>query len=450
MTSSQPRFVKTGGDPRALAEYAALRQEMQKLTHPARPDVDWPHVSALSLTLFEKNGVELQSAVWYTLSRANTAGTAGITEGLAVLVALITRDWPTLWPQPAHSRIELLAGLSRRLQQFLRTQTITDADLTALSQAARLLSEAGDHLQRLELRQLSQIDPLLDRIRSAVVMLEHCDVSTSDAVAKLPEVVPIEKPALALASAEVSGWVYVPSAGAPAPDLRRLRRRAFISGVGARLLSVSLIAAIGYLVVQKTEQESPLQQALLASISPLPAPLSPEMMAELQANPPEWLNEAAWLEQTQQQLNRLQNVSPDWNLQLGNALVMQASLLWPDSDAVKTMSARWNKQLNAAAMPADKMQGWQQGMEQLNMLSQRLNGLDEKRGKYLTVSELKTAVYNMTQAFNGTVPLEEELRVLQQSDDDATQNQLTQAEMHLKQLIASYQEIVTSSKSRIQ
>ncbi|PLR19365.1 hypothetical protein PZBJ_20800 [Pantoea endophytica] len=448
MTSSQPRFVKTGGDPRALAEYAALRQEMQKLTHPARPDVDWPHVSALSLTLFEKNGVELQSAVWYTLSRANTAGTAGMTEGLAVLVALITREWPTLWPQPTRARIEMLAGLSRRLQQFLRTQTITEADLTALSQAARLLSEAGDHLQRLELRQLSQIDPLLDRICSAVVMLEHCDVSTSDAVAKLPEVVPIEKPALALASAEVSGWVYVPSAGAPAPDLRRLRRRAFISGVGATLLSVSLIAAIGYLVVQKTEQESPLQQALLASISPLPAPLSPEMMAELQANPPEWLNEAAWLEQTQQQLNRLQNVSPDWNLQLGNALVMQASLLWPDSDAVKTMSARWNKQLNAAAMPADKMQRWQQGMEQLNALSQRLNGLDEKRGKYLTVSELKTAVYNMTQAFNVTVPLEEELRVLQQSDDDATQNQLTQAEMHLKQLIASYQTIATSSKEQ--
>lgn len=446
MTSSHPRFVKTGGDPRAFAEYAALRQEMQKLTHPARPDVDWPHVSVLCLTLFEKNGVELQSVVWYTLSRANTAGTAGMTEGLAVLVALITRDWPTLWPQPAHSRIELLAGLSRRLQQFLRTQTITEADLTALSQAARLLSEVGDHLQRLELRQLSQIDPLLDRIRSAVVMLEHCDVSTSDAVAKLPEVVPIEKPALALASAEVSGWVYVPSPDAPAPDLRRLRRRAFISGVGATLLSVSLIAAISYLVVQKTEQESPLQQALLASISPLPAPLSPEMMAELQANPPEWLNEAAWLEQTQQQLNRLQNVSPDWNLQLGNTLVMQASLLWPDSDAVKTMSARWNKQLNAAAMPADKMQGWQQGMEQLNTLSQRLNGLDEKRGKYLTVSELKTAVYNMTQAFNETVPLEEELRVLLQSDDDATQNQLTQAEMHLKQLIASYQEIVTSSK----
>jgi type VI secretion system protein VasL len=446
MTSSHPRYVKTGGDPRAFAEYAALRHEMQKLTHPARPDVDWPQVAALCLTLFEKNGVELQSVVWYTLSRANTAGTAGMTEGLAVLVALITRDSPTLWPQPAHARIELLAGLSRRLQQFLRTQTITEADLTALSQAARLLSEAGDHLQRLELRQLSQIDPLLDRIRSAVVMLEHCEVSTPDAVDKLPEVVPIDKPALALTSAEVSGWVYVPSPDAPAPDLWRLRRRAFISGVGAALLSVSLIIAATYVVEQNTEKGLPLQQELLASVSPIPAPLAPERIAELEANPPEWLNNGAWLEQTQQQLNWLQGAAPDWNLQYGNALVMQASLLLPDSDAVKTMSARWNKQLKAAAMPAEKMQGWQQGMEQLNMLSQRLNGLDEKRGKYLTVSELKTAVYNMTQAFNVTVPLEEELRVLQLSGGDVPPHQLAQAEMHLKQLIASYQELVTSAR----
>lgn len=446
MTSFQPRFVKTGGDPRGFAEYAALRHEMQKLTHPARPDVDWPHVSALCLTLFEQNGVELQSAVWYTLSRSHAAGTAGMAEGLAVLVALITREWSTLWPQPAHARIELLAGLSRRLQQFLRTQTITEADLTALSQAARLLSEVGDHLQRLELRQLSQIDPLLDRIRSAVVMLEHCDASTPDAVAKLPEVVPIEKPALALADAEASGWMYVPTPDAPEPDMRQLRRRAFISGVGATLLSVSLITAAYYFVKQNIEHESALQQELLASVSPIPTPLTPEMVTKLQANPPEWLNHGAWLEQTQQQLNWLQGASPDWNLQHGNALVVQANLLLPDSDAVKTMSARWHKQLKAAALPAEKMQGWQQGMEQLNMLSQRLNGLDEKRGKYLTVSELKTAVYDMTQAFNGTVPMEEELRVLQQSGGEAQPHQLAQVEMHLKQLIASYQELVTSAR----
>ncbi|EJL1096684.1 hypothetical protein PNO76_004243 [Escherichia coli] len=31
--------LKTGGDPRSLPDYAALRDEISKLTHPARPDV---------------------------------------------------------------------------------------------------------------------------------------------------------------------------------------------------------------------------------------------------------------------------------------------------------------------------------------------------------------------------------------------------------------------------
>ncbi|STW30300.1 membrane protein [Klebsiella michiganensis] len=44
MTTFSERYLKTGGDPRTLADYTALRDEMNKLIHPARPDVNWPHV----------------------------------------------------------------------------------------------------------------------------------------------------------------------------------------------------------------------------------------------------------------------------------------------------------------------------------------------------------------------------------------------------------------------
>lgn len=50
--------LKTGGDPRSLPDYAALRDEISKLTHPARPDVDWRYVETLCLRLYEHNGVE--------------------------------------------------------------------------------------------------------------------------------------------------------------------------------------------------------------------------------------------------------------------------------------------------------------------------------------------------------------------------------------------------------
>ncbi|MFO6426208.1 type VI secretion system ImpA family N-terminal domain-containing protein [Escherichia coli] len=53
--------LKTGGDPRSLPDYAALPDEISKLTHPARPDVDWRYVETLCLRLYEHNGVELQN-----------------------------------------------------------------------------------------------------------------------------------------------------------------------------------------------------------------------------------------------------------------------------------------------------------------------------------------------------------------------------------------------------
>lgn len=38
MPTFPERHLKTGGDPRTLADYVALRDEINKLTHPARPD----------------------------------------------------------------------------------------------------------------------------------------------------------------------------------------------------------------------------------------------------------------------------------------------------------------------------------------------------------------------------------------------------------------------------
>ena len=107
-----PRKIKTGGDPRTLPDYAALRDELSKLTHPARPDVNWQYVEKLGLSLFEQNGVELQTAAWYTLARTHLSGLAGLNEGLAILEALISHQWDVFWPKTLHARMEILSGLS--------------------------------------------------------------------------------------------------------------------------------------------------------------------------------------------------------------------------------------------------------------------------------------------------------------------------------------------------
>ncbi|QIE96737.1 hypothetical protein G5574_07045 [Pantoea stewartii] len=144
---------------------------------------------------------------------------------------------------------------------------------------------------------------------------------------------------------------------------------------------------------------------------------------------------------TQQQLNRLDKLPPGWSIDYSRQLVEQAQALWPEQ--AKSLAQQWQQQRSAAALPAEQLNGWSQGMMTLQKLSDRLNGLDEQKGKYITVSELKSVVFATMQFFNQSIPAEEQLRVLSQHPAGkplpaAAQSQL---EMHLKQLTARYAEL---------
>ena len=140
MTIFSERYLKTGGDPRTFADYAALRDEMNKLTHPARPDVNWPHAEKLCLSLFEQNGVELQTAAWYTLASHADRRIVRAERRAGDSRALVSRQWGGLWPQPVHARMDILSALGKRLQQAMRTLTLTYADLSLLYQAEEHLN----------------------------------------------------------------------------------------------------------------------------------------------------------------------------------------------------------------------------------------------------------------------------------------------------------------------
>ncbi len=89
MTTHKDRRYKTGGDPRTLADFIALRAEMNKLSHPARPDINWPYAEQLARALLEHHGADLQTVARYTLARARLDGPAGINEGLSLLETLL-------------------------------------------------------------------------------------------------------------------------------------------------------------------------------------------------------------------------------------------------------------------------------------------------------------------------------------------------------------------------
>ncbi|EEJ3565711.1 hypothetical protein AA437_002268 [Salmonella enterica subsp. enterica] len=453
MNDITSRKIRTGGDPRALPDYTALRDELGKLTHPARPDVNWQYVEKLCLSLFEQNGVELQTAAWYTLARTQLAGLFGLNEGLTILEALISHQWGALWPQPVHARMEILSGLSQRLQQRMRSLPLSYSDLSQLYRAEQLLTCLGEVLQRLELKHLSQLDTLRSLMHNSAVRMENSDGTTSTG----PGIV---LPAPVMNDATVSTrdfaggpgedtpvpgcavkWVYVAQPEYQ-PNVEVLtvipvptkKWKPFVAGM-VTMLVVSVVAVWGW---QYLHRPDPLEAKLMASLAPLPAMLTPAEREILRQKPP--LPQTV-ITQTQQQLARLDKLSPGWSLARSRQLVEQAQALWPEQ--AKPLIQQWQQQLNASVLPTEQLNGWHQGMMTLQKLSERLNGLDEQKGKYMTVSELKSVVFSIRQFFNQSIPAEEQLRVLSENPAGvplpaAASSQL---EVHLKQLAARYAEI---------
>ena len=83
-----------------------------------------------------------------------------------------------LWPQALHTRMEILSGLSHRIQQLMRTLPLNYSDLGQLYRAEQQLTSLGAVLQRLELKLLSQLDKLRTLMHNSAFRLENSDNSS--------------------------------------------------------------------------------------------------------------------------------------------------------------------------------------------------------------------------------------------------------------------------------
>ncbi|WP_447087540.1 VasL domain-containing protein [Enterobacter bugandensis] len=430
--------LKTGGDPRTLPDYANLRDELSKLTHPARPDVNWQYVERRCLSLFEQNGVELQTAAWYTLARTHLSGLAGLNEGLAILEALISHQWDVFWPKTLHARMEILSGLSQRLQQRMRMLPLNNSHLSELYRAEALLTRLSAVLQRLELKHLSQFDTLQTMIRSNAERLESSNDASDLNALMLPD---RELPQERADPIDEVKWVYVvqPENQPNAEGLTTAHGSArpwkpFVAGMCSMLVVCVAVAWGGGFL----SRPDPLTTQAIASLAPLPEVLTPVQQDALTQR---GTLPSTFISDTQQQLARLDKLSPDWNISYSLQLLKQLQTLRPEE--AKALIIQWQKKFNATALPVDAMNSWYQGMMTLQQLSDRLSSLDEQKGKYLTVSELKSVVFSTMQSFNHAIPAEEQLRRLSQypAGSALPEAEKTQLELHLKQLATRYAQI---------
>ena len=214
MTTHHDRHYKAGGDPRTLADFMALRAEMNKLSHPARPDINWPYAEQLARGLLEHHGADLQTVAWYTLARARLGGVAGINEGLTAdgVAAGSSGEKPVATALPA--RTEIFRTLSKRLRQVIRTLNITPEDVESLEQAERSLQSFDAVLQRLEIAPENQLSDLRALLHSTATRFESLDPAPA-----LPTAPPV-----AVSDWELPGTLVSEEDAAkvePVPDLKR-------------------------------------------------------------------------------------------------------------------------------------------------------------------------------------------------------------------------------------
>jgi len=349
------QVIKTGADPRTLPGYTQLRDEMNKLSHPARPDVDWGKVETLTLRLFEQNGLELQSAAWFTLARAQNSGLSGLNEGLNLINALIVHQWAVFWPLAIDARADILSVMFRRLQSLYRGWQVEGHEmLTQLIETERLLISLREALLRFGIREFAQANTLLHQVKHSMTQLQEGLLSP---VQLIPA-------ALNQSQENTPTRVYVVYPDADEQSAMHATPsplKSFVSGACCALLAGALVFACGTGYRHVHQQQSAAAQALL-----------------------------------EQQ--------------------------------------RREKQ----AIPLERLASWHRGMAQLENMAEQLNSLDKTKGKYLTVSELKTGIFSAMQAFNEQVPVEEQLRRYAQSENDQL-NEETQTELRLKQLMFRFQ-----------
>lgn len=52
-TDALSQIIATGSDPRGLPEFSAIREEINKASHPSQPELNWRLVESLALTILK-------------------------------------------------------------------------------------------------------------------------------------------------------------------------------------------------------------------------------------------------------------------------------------------------------------------------------------------------------------------------------------------------------------
>ncbi|NPE50568.1 hypothetical protein E0I03_05135 [Dickeya dadantii] len=446
--------LKVGRDPRMLPEYEALRAEINKLSHASRPEVDWMRVHDMATAIFEKQGVDLQTAIYFTLARSRLAGLNGFTEGCEFLANLIVTQWENFWP-PVHqerARIEILDWFIARISEVIRQYAISHEHKRLVYRCERALQLMSEKLHNSGLSRIPRVENLLHFIEGYTHLFDETEIVivSDDQTLKKQQDMQIPPMVFFQSDMEPGGMASAAAAAQPAlpsgsilvgrekgqmkPTVLKIEAHRkqkpawfwFVCGVLTCALPVAAVSGWQYWQDQKTEALALLQQPAYA------LPAAPDhndirrvriVLGEqkLQGMEGELIN------RYQAQLEQVKNASPFYLFQYGEGLKGVMQQLYPDSLAVKEMDRQW--QIALDRQQGDKpprVSGYEQARAGVGDTLQQLLDLEKQR-RTVTISYLKSQLYDIQKDLASDVPFGLRLRTLEARK--AARQSLTPAEL---------------------
>lgn len=452
--------LKVGRDPRMLPEYEALRAEINKLSHASRPEVDWQRIHQLASLIFEKHGVDLQTAIYFTLARSRLQGLSGFTEGCEFLANLIVTQWESFWP-PVHqerARIEMLDWFIARISDVIRQYQISHEDKRLIYRCERALQLISEKLHNADLSRIPRVENLVHFIEGYTHLFDETEIVIVSDEPGLKE--DLQIPPMVFFKSDMEsdhgGTVSASTPHLPQGSIlvgrekgqvkptvlkieqhRRQRPAWFWFGCG--LLSCAL-PVMGWLGWQQHQQEKTVAaQRLVQPAAGLPRALSYDdiRQARIVLGEQTLQNmESDLVARYQNQLTRLEQTSPLYWYRYGEGLRNSLQMLYPDSLAVKALDKQWQTQLGSQQGDVISVPTYLDARAGVDALLDQLLELERQR-KTVTISYLKSQLYEVQKNLMQNIPFSlrlDELEARKASQEPITAAELKSLENDLKAL----------------
>ena len=444
--------LKVGRDPRMLPEYERLRSEINKLSHASRPEVDWEVIHRMSLHIFEQQGVDLQTAIYFTLARSRLHGLHGFTEGCEFLANLIVTQWENFWP-PQHqerARIEMLDWFIARISEVIRQYNISHEDKRFIYRCERALQLMSEKLHNVGLSRVPRVENLIHFIEGYTHLFDETEiviVSDQQGVQKQDMQIPpmvyfrpdgeaedgAAQPAIAKGSIIVGR-----EKGKLKPTVLKIETHKkprpawfwFASGLLTCALPVALFAGWSHWDNTQTTRHSAAIAQLEQPAQGLPDALNINQLRDIRIALGEQTlrdMEPQVTSDYQAQLTRVQQASPLWLYQYADQLRQSVSALYPGSLAVSAMDTQWQQMMRAQRGDERPDQAWFAVRRGVDNLQAELLDLERKR-KTVTISYLKSALYDIQKNMQGELPFGVRLQQLEKRQ--AANQTISASELH--------------------